>query len=165
MKSTAKRVAKHRVSLFAYVGVINTLTDIVLLNILRVATDTTTEETGKLIALNIVSASSVACLSFYLNRRYVFKSKETQNKMFVPFLAITLSSIFIIQSLIIGLALTAFDPLARVSMEIVRDLHIPIFQNFTFNFYEANLAKIAATAGSMIWNYIGYKKFVFQNKE
>jgi putative flippase GtrA len=164
MKTTIKRAAKHRVSLFAYVGVINTLTDIILLNILRVATDTTTDETGTLIMLNILSASSVALLSFYLNRKYVFKSHDTRNRMFIPFLAITLTSIFFIQSLILGLALTAFDPLARLTMEIVQDLHIPVFQNFTFNFYEANIAKIAATAGSMIWNYIGYNKIIFNRK-
>ncbi|MDQ3123279.1 MAG: GtrA family protein [bacterium] len=161
MKTTAVRVAKHRVSLFAVVGVINTLTDIVLLNILRVATHTTTEETGKLIVLNIFSASSVAMLSFYLNRKYVFKSHDTHNRMFLPFLAVTLSSIFILQSLVIGFTLKAFEPLARMCMEIVRDLHIPIMQNFSLNFYEANLAKLCATAASMIWNYVWYKRVIF----
>lgn len=162
MKSTVKKVAKHRVSLFAVVGVINTLTDIVLLNILRVVTDTTTDQTGRLIILNLISASSVAMLSFYLNRRYVFKSQGTKNHMFVPFLAITLTSIFVLQSLVIAFALGSFDPLAKFVMELVQDLNVPLLQNFTFNFYEANLAKICATAASMVWNYIWYKRVIFK---
>ena len=165
MKTTVKRVAKHRVSLFAAVGVINTIVDIVLLNILRVATHTTTDETSKLILLNLISASTVAIMSFYLNRRYVFKSEETKNRMFLPFLAVTLSSIFILQSLVIGLALSAFDPIAKVFMELARDLHIPLLQDFTLNFYEANIAKICATGASMVWNYIWYNKVIFKTKD
>ena len=164
MKKTAakvKKVAKHRVSLFAVVGVINTLVDIVLLNILRVLTNTTTDQKGKLIVLNIISASTVACLSFYLNRRYVFKAHDTKNHMLGPFLLITLSGIFVLQSFIIGVTLHTFDPLANFVMDTVQNLHIPIFKDFTFNFYEANIAKVCATAASMIWNYTWYKKVIF----
>lgn len=164
MKTTVKKVAGHKVSLFAVVGVVNTVVDIVLLNILRVATNTTTDQRGKLILLNICSATTVAMLSFYLNRKYVFKAHDTQNHMFVPFLLVTLSSIFILQSLVIAFALQAFDPLAEFSMELVRDLHIPVFQNFSFNFYEANIAKVFATAFSMVWNFVWYNKVIFKKK-
>jgi putative flippase GtrA len=160
MKSSIKRVAKHKVSLFAVVGVINTLTDIVILNILRVLTHTQTSQTGRLIGLNIMSASSVAVLSFYLNRKYVFKAGHVRNHMFVPFLLITLSSIFVLQSLVIAVALHSFDPLARALMNI--GAHIPVIKTFTFNFYEANIAKVCATAASMVWNYIWYNKYVFK---
>lgn len=161
MKSTVKRVAKHKVSKFAVVGVINTLTDLVLLNILRVLTHTESHQTKQLIILNIISASTVAVLSFYLNRKYVFDAKDTKNHMFVPFLLITLSSIFIIQSLVIALALHVFDPLANLLMDI--GAHIPIVKNFSFNFYEANIAKVCATLASMVWNYTLYNKFVFKS--
>lgn len=159
-KTALKKVAKHHISLFAVVGVLNTLTDIVLLNILRVITHTTTDQKAKLIVLNICSASTVAVMSFYLNRRYVFKAHDTKNHMFGPFLLITLSSIFILQSAIIGLALHNFDVLATFFMNIGQ--HIPIVKNFTFNFYEANIAKVCATGASMVWNYFWYKKYVFK---
>jgi putative flippase GtrA len=161
MSSKIKRVATHRVSKFAVVGVVNTLTDLVLLNILRIVTHTESGQTGKLIVLNIMSASTVAVMSFYLNRKYVFNAHDTKNHMFVPFLLITLSSIFIIQSLVIAFALHFFDPLATVFMNI--GAHIPIVKNFSFNFYEANIAKVCATAASMVWNYIWYNKFVFKS--
>lgn len=162
MKSTVAKVAKHKVSLFAVVGIINTLVDIILLNILRVITHTTTDQKGKLIVLNICSASTVALLSFYLNRKYVFKAHQTRNHMFGPFLAITLSSIFVLQSLVIAFTLHSFDPLANVVMDLVQNLHIPFFKDFSFNFYEANIAKVCATGASMVWNYVWYNKVIFK---
>lgn len=113
-----------------------------------------------LIVLNIISASTVAMLSFYLNRKYVFKARDVKNHMAIPFLLITLSSIFILQSLVIGFALHYFDPLAELAMKIFGML--PMFDRITFNFYEANIAKLFATAASMIWNYVWYNKFVFR---
>lgn len=160
MKKHIKRVAKHRVSLFAVVGLINTLTDIVLLNLLRVITHTESAQTGKLIILNLFSASTVAILSFYLNRKYVFKAGHVRNHMFLPFLLITLSSIFILQSLVIGFTLHNFDGLARFCMNI--GSHLPVVGNFSFNFYEANIAKVFATSASMVWNYICYNRVVFK---
>lgn len=162
MKKTVKRVAGHRVSLFAYIGVINTIADIVLLNILRVITHTTSDQASQLIVLNLISAGTIAVMSFFLNRRYVFKSKHTKNQMIVPFMLVTLSGIFVLQSIVIAFALRVFDPLANFLMETVQQLGLPVFQNFTFNFYEANLAKVCATAASMVWNYSLYKKIVFK---
>ena len=130
---------------------------------LRVLTDTQTSQAGKLITLNIVSASTVAVLSFYLNRKYVFKNDEVSNHMFIPFLLVTLTGIFILQSLIIGFSLKNLDPLAGLLMEI--GSVIPVVKNFSLNFYEANLAKLFATAASMIWNYTLYNKIIFRPKE
>lgn len=130
---------------------------------LRVLTDTQTSQAGKLIALNIISASTVAVLSFYLNRKYVFKNSDVRNSMFIPFLIVTLTGIFILQSLIIGFSLKTLDPLAELLMEI--GSVIPVVKNFTFNFYEANLAKLFATAASMIWNYTLYNKIIFRQKK
>jgi len=134
----------------------------VLLNILRVITHTQSSDVNKLIILNIISASTIALLSFYLNRKFVFKAKEVRGHMFIPFLAITLVSIFVLQSLVIGFALHYFDPLAEALMKI--GSNIPIIQKFSFNFYEANIAKVFATLASMIWNYLLYDRFIFKNK-
>jgi len=161
MKHSVSKLAKHRVSLFAVVGVINTLVDIVLLNILRIATHTTTDQSNKLIVLNLISASTVALLSFYLNRRFVFKAQDTKNHMIVPFLLITLSGIFILQSLVIKFTLHRFDPIAQFFMDLGQ--HLPIIKNFSFNFYEANIAKVCATAASMVWNYTWYQKVIFKS--
>ena len=72
--------------------------------------------------------------------------------MIIPFLLITLGGIFIVQSAVISLALHNFDPLANLVMDIFG--LVPAFRNISFNFYETNIAKLFATAASMIWNYI-----------
>lgn len=82
--------------------------------------------------------------------------------MFIPFLVVTLIGIFILQSIIIGFSLKLFDPLAELLMDI--GSVIPIVKNFTFNFYEANLAKAFATVASMIWNYTLYNKLIFKKQ-
>jgi putative flippase GtrA len=164
MHKHIKRIATHRVSKFAYIGVVNTLADILLLNLLRILTHTTGNKTGRLILLNIISASTVAVLSFFLNRRYVFKSQSTRNHMIVPFLLVTLSSIFVIQSFIIGVTLHGFDPIAQWTMDLVQSIGIPVVKNFSFSFYETNIAKICATAASMIWNYGWYSKVIFKRR-
>lgn len=144
------------------VGIVNTLTDFIILNLLRVITHTQSSSTSKLVALNIISASSVAVISFFLNRKYVFKSEDTRNHMIIPFLLITLGGIFIVQSTVISLALHNFDPLAKLVMDIFG--LVPAFRNISFNFYETNIAKLFATAASMIWNYIWYNKIVFKQR-
>jgi putative flippase GtrA len=165
MKAKLKQVATHRVSLFAFVGVINTLLDFVLLNILRVIFHVTSDQSTKVIILNLVSASCVAVFSFYINRRYVFKSEETRHRMIVPFLAITITGIFILQSLIIALSLRSLEPLARWLYDLFSGSPLPIIKNFSLNFYEVNLAKVVATFASMIWNYTLYKKMIFKSVE
>ena len=82
--------------------------------------------------------------------------------MFIPFLAITLASIFVIQSLVISFALHYFDPLANLLMNAGANL--PVIEKFSFNFYEVNIAKVCATLVSMVWNYSLYNRFIFKNK-
>lgn len=133
-----------------------------LLNILRVLTDTQTSQPSRLIILNIFSASAIAIMSFYLNRRYVFRAKGVRNRMFIPFLFISLTAIFVIQSIVINFSLTNLDFLSEFSMKLAED--IPIVKNFSYNFYESNIAKVLATLASMVWNYTMYKKFIFSKK-
>jgi putative flippase GtrA len=164
MKETLKQAAKHRVSLFACIGIVNTIIDILLLNILRIATHTTTDQRTKLIVLNLVSASSVAVFSFFMNKRFVFKATHTKHTMLAPFLLVTLSSIFILQSLVIAFSLDRFGSLARIFQDIASSFNIPILQHATINFYETNIAKIIATLGSMTWNYVWYNRVIFRKQ-
>lgn len=162
IKNAINRVIKNKVSRFAVVGLFNTITDLIILNTLRVLTHTTSNQTARLIILNIISASTVAGISFYLNRKFVFKAYEVKNEMFIPFLLVTLTSIFILQSAVISIALHVFDPLSNALFNLGSSL--PIIKNFSFNFYETNLAKICATAASMTWNYVWYNKIIFKTR-
>jgi putative flippase GtrA len=105
-----------------------------------------------------VSASVVAIFSFHMNRRFVFKKTDTAGTKLWLFMVITLSGIFLVQSATIALCLPIVKPLAGwlAGLSFLRH-HL-----LTTDFYQANLAKVAATATSMIWNYTLYKKVVFK---
>lgn len=165
MKQTISKVGKHHLSIFAYIGILNTIIDIVLLNSLRIITNTQTTNEKKIIFLNIISASIVACFSFFMNRRFVFKAKEhTKNSQLIPFLVVTLFSIFVIQTIVIAISLNHLGDMSHFFMSIIRNLQIPVVKDATINFYDTTLSKVIATCASMIWNYLFYSKFIFKKK-
>jgi putative flippase GtrA len=163
MKKTITTLAGHRVSRFAVLGVVNTLLDFVLLNVLRVTTHTQSSQTGRLVVLNIFSASVVALFSFFMNRRYVFRSDDTAHHKAIVFVLVTLFGIFVLQSLVISVGVPLLRPVASWLQGLAA--HVGALDTISINFYETNLAKLLATAVTMVWNYTMYKKAVFQPSE
>ena len=97
---------------------------------------------------NILSTSVAFIFSFFANKRYTFKSTDKDNivREMVLFAVVTLFGLWIIQSLIIHF-LTPFIASFGLSDEL------SLF-----------VAKLVATAASLIWNYILYSKVVFKSK-
>lgn len=94
---------------------------------------------------NYISTSIAMVFSFYANKNYTFKTNQTSKKHFVMFLLITITGLWIIQPIIIESA----------------NLFV---QNY-FNDKNINLfvCKSIATIVTLIWNYILYRKFVFNS--
>ena len=97
---------------------------------------------------NILSTSVAFIFSFFANKRYTFKSTDKDNivREMILFTVVTLFGLWIIQSLIIH-SLTPFIASFGLSDEL------SLF-----------VAKLVATAASLIWNYILYSKVVFKSK-
>ena len=85
--------------------------------------------------------------SFILNKNYAFESKDGNvRREFVLFVLVTLFGLWVIQNIIIWLVM-------------------PILINFGLDENTALLfAKLAATAVSMVWNYLLYDRLVFIKK-
>lgn len=160
MRKTITAIATHRASRFGALGVVNTLLDFLILNILRVSSHTTDTQTRKLIVLNIVSASCVAVFSFFMNKKFVFQKQDTHHTKVWLFVAITLSGIFLLQSAVISITLPLIGPFASWLQSLFS--HMPMLAGISTNFYSTNTTKVVATALTMIWNYTLYKKFVFR---
>ena len=123
---------------FLSVGVVNTIVDFAILFVLVWL------GIPKVIA-NIFSTTAAFLTSFTLNKRFTFQSKETNiAKEMSKFIAVTLFSIWVVQSLVIYLA-------------------TPVFA-YLFHNNELSLlfAKIAAVSAGMICNYFTYSRFVFK---
>ncbi|QJU07102.1 GtrA family protein [Candidatus Saccharibacteria bacterium oral taxon 955] len=119
-------------------GAINTALDFGLLFILKsIGLMATTA--------NIFSTSIAFVFSFFANKKYTFRSSETNIvREMILFVAVTLFGLWVLQTGVIWLVLPHLSKLLRSSeMGLL-------------------VAKLIATAVSMTWNYILYDKLVFK---
>lgn len=126
-------------SRFVVVGLVNTAIDFGILFILRAL--------GlPILASNIVSTTLAFVFSFYANRKFTFRSGGSARREFLLFTGVTLFGLWVVQSGIIQLVLLAFqDSSTDGGVRLV-------------------IAKLLATIGSLLWNYVLYSKLVFPAK-
>jgi putative flippase GtrA len=126
---------------FGIVGIANTAIDFIALFLLvGLGLDK--------IPANYISTSIAFVFSFFVNKSFTFKSKGGNvPKQFLFFLGVTIVGIWIIQPIII-LGVDTLLAGTDWSEGII------LFA-----------AKIVATIGSMIWNYLFYSRLVFKKKE
>ena len=130
-------------SKFVVIGFINTALDFAILNLLMWWTGIYSG--SWIILLNIVSFSIAVFNSYFWNKYWTFRDKDKIGaKEFFQFIVVTLGGL-VINSGIVYIITTLISPLFGLSPELW-----------------ANLAKGAATGVSLIWNFIGYKFFVFK---
>jgi putative flippase GtrA len=132
-------VKKHAQKIrFGIVGIANTALDFIVLFILvGLGLDK--------IPANYVSTSIAFVFSFFVNKKFTFKSTTGNvKKQFAVFLIVTIIGLWVIQPLVITgvswlLATTAWS--APVVLFV---------------------AKVVATVASLIWNYLFYSRLVFK---
>jgi putative flippase GtrA len=135
-------------SKFIIVGGVNTGIDFLILNILMYVTSINSGP--MLFLLNCISFSVAVVNSYYMNKRWTFKEAaagiEDKNA------TLQFSQFFIVSVIgivINGTILTGITTLIPAPFGIGDQLW-------------ANVAKLFATGASLVWNFIGYKLFVFK---
>ena len=125
---------------FVLVGGFNTVLDFGLMNLFRLILS--------LVAANTISTGIAMLVSFFLNKKWTFRaSGKNYLREVVLFFVFTIIGIWIIQNGFIWLI----------------ESFVPHFGLPDLIF--ANLAKIAASVPSLIWNYVTYNKIVFRDKK
>ena len=135
-------------SKFAAVGFLNTAIDFGVLNILSIATGVT--EGFKIGGVNVPGFIVAVFNGYFWNQLWVFQARNKSEGLFhdfPKFLAITVGGL-LINSGIVVLITTYVAPFDGVTKEMW-----------------LNLAKFAATAISMVWNFLGYKLIVFRKQD
>ena len=129
---------------FALVGLINTAIDYAILLLLSKATGITGG--NAIIPLNIISFSVATTNSYFLNKHWSFgdKSKVDAGKKVSLFLIVSIIGV-VINTAIVRIVTTNIQPLFNLSP---REWLLG--------------AKVIATGASLVWNFIGYKIFVFK---
>ena len=140
---------------FVIVGVINTGVDFLVLNIEIKITGITSG--GSIFILNAISFSIATVNSYFLNKFWTFQDKGQtgQTAKFSQFLAVSFVGI-VINSAIVYLMTTFITPFFGISAILA------LVAGKNVNQLWANVTKLAATAISLIWNFIGYKIWVFK---
>jgi len=137
----------NQFSKFVVIGVMNTAIDFGVLNLLMWQTGI---YKGKwIILLNAIAFAVAVINSYFWNKYWTFKAKEADEpgevaKEFSQFIMVTLIGLAINSGIVFGVT-TFIPPFFGLSPELW-----------------ANLAKVAATGLSLIWNFIGYKFIVFK---
>ncbi len=132
---------------FGLVGVMNTVVDFAVLNLMSWMTGI--KSGGEIFVINSVSTFVAILNSYFFNKYWTFKAKDTNTKKgveFVQFLVVSLVGV-VINGGIVYLVTTFVDPWFGLSETLW-----------------LNAGKIAATIISLVWNYIGYKLWVFKGK-
>lgn len=128
---------------FAAVGVLNTAIDFGALNILSFATGIA--EGLKIGGVNIPGFALAVFNSYFWNKFWVFKQKEGEIIGDLPkFLAVSIGGLFLNSGTIVLLTTL-----------------VPPFWGLSDGTW-LNLSKVAATAVSLLWNFLGYKFLVFK---
>lgn len=138
----------HRIirqfSKFLLVGGINTAIDLIVFNALIFTTGITSG--GGIFVLNLMSFSVAVVNSYLMNKYWTFQDlkKEGEETKFVQFITVSFLGAGI-NSGIVTLFTTLLSPMFGLSPHLW-----------------ANVGKLLATGVSLVWNFIGYKLFVFR---
>jgi len=126
---------------FVAVGGVNTVIDFSLLFILK--------SLGlPAISANLISTTTAFCFSFFANKKYTFKTTDTNIKReIVLFVVVTLFGLWVLQTIVIAIVTML---LSSVHLSSNAALFI---------------AKVIATMVSLVWNYILYSRVVFKKKD
>jgi putative flippase GtrA len=154
MKKYMKKAFTKKPVRFAVVGVFNTFFNFILLNAAFFLLGQNKVVSG------FVATSFAVVVSFFLNRSFVFKPQNHSWRQPVMFAVVTTSGVLLVQNLVyIGGIYLLHDYSSEISMYVHDNLSITVARSFI----EINASNVLGSLAAMIWNYNGYKFFVFND--
>jgi putative flippase GtrA len=129
---------------FAVVGVINTAINFAILNLLSVITGIKSGE--HVIYLSVIAFVAATTNSFYMNKNWSFHDTDNSHNG-------RKVSLFLVVS-IIGAAINSL-------VVYLITTHVSAMFGFSDTLW-LNVANLAATGVALVWNFTGYKLFVFK---
>jgi putative flippase GtrA len=154
---------KGRLKRFGAVGILNTLVDYVLFIALTKLLSLPLSEVW---IAKLMSGSVAMFNSFYLNRRWVFKSSNANvSGQAARFVVTTLVGVFVIQTGLTQLFSSVFPQLGQFGYTLLQSLQIVKLapQILTAAFVIKTVAFGLASIGSLTWNYWAYRHLVFHH--
>ncbi len=146
----------ERITKFGLIGILNTVIDFVLFNVL------TSKKVGwGKITANTLSTTVAMIFSFFFNKTYVFGANGGNVSIQVAeFFLVTMVGLYVLQNLVIWFLTSIWTFLPELAFKIVSLLHLD--KALKRDFVIKNSAKAAATVVSLTWNFVLYSKLVFK---
>lgn len=140
IKAGSARAIQSQKVRFGLVGVVNTATDFIVLNVLVLAFGV------PIVAANIMSTTAAMIVSFGLNKKAVFRGADSGNlRQITLFFVVTLTGLWLVQTVI---------------MINVYNLFIAI--GWPTSGMTLTIAKLVGICFGLTWNYIWYSRVVFR---
>jgi putative flippase GtrA len=155
MNKILNKLILYRSTRFFIVGLTNTVFSFSLLNIAVYIFGF-----NKIIS-NILATSCAILLSFVLNRRFVFAHTGDWKRQIATFVPVTLSGSLLLNNLLFTTLLVSLEHNTFSIIYTLRNIS-PV--NVSTDFIIVNASAAIATLFGMIWNYNGYKYFVFKKE-
>ncbi len=136
---------------FAMVGVLNTLVDVVMVNIL------TQVFRVEIVLAGILSGTIAMINSLIFNQRFTFKVHHLSKVRILYFFAITAFGIYVIRPLVLQLFTKEWLTPGEIIYDVTSALGLPLSRSFDVN----NFALAMAIVAVLGYNFFMYRKFVF----
>jgi putative flippase GtrA len=152
MNSTGLQVSK-----FGLVGILNTLIDLVIFNLIRKFTKL------KTVSASYISSTIAMINSYVLNKYWTFQSANSGLSAAgeaAKFFFSTIIGIWVIHNGLVWILSEKFTLPSKIAFCITS--HLPILKKLNKKFVYDNTAKVFGIAGSLVWNFILYKFWVFK---
>ena len=169
--STPRYQTTQQVARFGLVGVINTLVDYVLFITFTIVF---TIPLSRVWVAKYPSSAIAMIVSFILNRKFVFRSKERNVAAeALRFFSATLVGVFVIQNLLTQFLASDFQ---YFGLAAYRFLELIGLSGLQFSFHDRTLgltesytikttAFALATVASLTWNFLTYKFWAFRQPD
>jgi putative flippase GtrA len=112
------------------------------------------------LAASFLATACTMLFSFALNRSFVFTDNEYSGNKLVPFIVVTICGLLIVQNSIFALLLLALRGHESIFINLIYTLST---LHVSSNFIDVNLGNIMASLCVLLWNYNGYRLFVFND--
>ena len=154
--SPKKHSELAQVGRFGLVGILNTVVDFIVFNVIVwLVAGMPLEWAG------IISGTAAMINSFVFNKNFTFKTKKLNTFKLVMFFIITAIGLYAIRPIIINFFTKVWLWPSQVVYDVTRYLKLP----FTQDFDKANMALVISILVVLVYNYLFYKYYICKDEK